>query len=176
MKKQKIDHFYIRKYIKSQVELVGTDYYFTFIEFATLEDSRLGKKIIDMFINRLKFKAIEITFVGAHLYKSLMESVSTNAGIPDAVVDSSSRGYMVYSKNYSAFMTFLDLISRVRINCVIKETVYPDKTSPELYVLFSSANADKLFTSYNLKKHSLVAVNNLYVGTLLPFLMYLKGK
>lgn len=170
-----IDRFYFRKFIKAQVELVGTDYYFAFVEFPTLADSQIGKKLIDVFAKRLVFKNIEITFVGAHLHKLLMESVSTST-IPDEVVESSSRGYMVYTKNYSAFILFLDLLSRIRVNYVVKEVVYPDQRSSELFILFSSANADKLFTSYTLKKASLVAVNNLYIGTLLPLLMYLKNK
>jgi len=171
----KIDSPYIRKFIKSQVELIGTDYFLVFIEFPTLYDSNMAKKLIDIFNRKLGVKSIEITFIGSHLHKLLMESVASGK-FSDEIVDSSSRGYLVYTKNNSAFILFLNLLSKVRLNFVMKEVIYPDQRSPEFFVLFNSADSHKLFTSYTLKTSSLVAVNNLYIGNLLPLLMYLKNK
>jgi hypothetical protein len=171
----KIDHFYIRKFIKSQVELVGTNYFLAFIEFPTFGDAAGAKRLIDIFIRKLNFKTIDITFIGSHLHIRLMESIAIGK-ISDDLVNSSSRGYLVYTKNSSAFVVFLSLLSRSRLNFVMKEVIYPDQRSSEFFYMFNSSDSHKLFTSYELKKASVVAINNLYVGTLLPLLMHLKNK
>lgn len=137
----------------------------SFIEFPSYVDVLYLRKFAQYF-NRLNRKSIDVVYGKRSITDLFFHENKKN------VSSSSSRGVVVYTKDYKIFSLLLDFMARSGLNYMVKSVSYINsKKSLSFAELVISLNPEKLFTEHSIKKYKLMSLTRFFIGGFLISMM-----
>jgi hypothetical protein len=149
----------------------SSDSVVSFIEFPSYTDVLFFRKFVNYF-NRFNKKSVYVVFG-----KRSIRNIYFNLYGPDDDVRfpndfdclmSSSRGIIVYTKDYRAFSLLLDAMARSNLNYLVKNAFYNSHNSQVLLSSFTelmiSLNPERLFTEHSLRQYKLTSLGLFFIG------------
>jgi hypothetical protein len=157
--------FYKRFYKTVQGQQLGSDKLpvVSFIELPSCADVLFLRKFVNYF-NRSNKKSIDIAY-GKRGVRDIFFEKKYNRLAGSLLSSSSSRGVVVYAKDYKIFCLLLDFMSRSSLNYVMKDALcFNVQKFSSFAELIISLNPEKLFTTCSLKKYKLLMFTRFFVG------------
>lgn len=145
----------------------------SFIEFPSYIDVLFFRRFVNYF-NRFNKKSIYVVYG-----KRSVRDIFLNLYGPKEVMfsnnfdgsTSSSRGIIVYTKDYRVFSLLLDSMARSNLNYLVKNAFYNSQVLPSFTELMISLNPERLFTECSLKRYKLMSFGLFFIGGFLISMM-----
>jgi len=133
----------------------------SFIEFPSYADVLYLRRFVQYF-NRFNRKFIDIVYGKRGVRDMFFHKNKKNV---------SSRGVVIYAKDYKIFSLLLDFMARSSLNYIVKSVFYSLQKSSSFSELVISLNPEKLFTEHSLKKYKLMLLTKFFIGGFLISMM-----
>jgi len=164
---------FYQKFSKTVRQQPGSDKSIvSFIEFSNYFDVLFLRKLTQHF-NRFNKKAINIVY-GKRGVRDIFSNFYKQEGhFPptDQKFFSSSRGVIIYTKNYIVFSLLVDAMARSNLNYLIKNVIYDSQKSAKFAELVILSNPERLFTECSFKKYKLMSISKFFIGGFLISIM-----
>lgn len=138
----------------------------SFIELSSHVDVLFLRKFIQYF-NRFNKKSINILYGKGgiqNIFFSLYGRKNYFSSFSPEFLVSSSRGIIVYTKDYKIFSLLLDVMARSNLNYVVKSVFHDSQKSSSFAELVLSFNPERLFTAHSIKKYKLLSLSRFFIG------------
>jgi hypothetical protein len=167
---------FYRKFSKTIRQQSGSDKsIISFIEFSNHLDVLFLRKLTQYF-NRFNKKVIKIAYgkrdirgIFSNFYKQ--EGPFSSVGQDQEPLFSSSRGVIVYTKNYIVFSLLVDAMARSNLNYLVKNVTYNSQKSSNFAELVVLSDPERLFTECSFKKYKLMSISKFFIGGFLVSVM-----
>jgi len=145
----------------------------SFIEFSNYLDVLFLRKLIEYF-NSFNKKTIDIVY-GKRAVRDIFSSFYKQGGLFSSTgqefLFSSSRGVIIYTKNYMVFSLLVDAMARSNLSYLVKNVIYNSQKSSNLAELVILSSPEKLFTECSFKKYKLMSISKFLIGGFLISVM-----
>ena len=165
---------FYQKFSKTIRQQPGSDKsIISFIEFSNHLDVLFLRKLTQYF-NRFNKKVINIVYGKRDIrgvFSNFYKQEGPFSSVAQEPLFSSSRGVIVYTKNYIVFSLLVDAMARSNLNYLVKNVIYDSQKSSNFAELVVLSDPERLFTECSFKKYKLMSISKFFIGGFLVSVM-----